>query len=140
MVSPFLDELRKLIDSYEMHEQDATEGIRLLKDKLLRLRKPAKSSKWIKVGHWNDEFDQLAQLASTYKDLFTMPYPQFLETRYWKAVRAYKICHQPTCELCGSAHNLRVHHETYKHRGFEYSHLADLTVTCEPCHSKIHGI
>lgn len=73
-------------------------------------------------------------------DLERMPYRMFLETPYWKTVRAYKLVLAGyQCQLCNKGGRLSVHHRTYEHRGCEYLFLEDLIVLCDPCHAKHHN-
>jgi hypothetical protein len=44
------------------------------------------------------------------------------------------------CVVCHIEQNLRVHHMSYKHHGFEHKYLEDLTTVCNCCHKIIHGI
>lgn len=72
-------------------------------------------------------------------ELRRMPYPDFLKTNYWDAVRAYKLykAHY-RCSFCNAQATLNVHHKTYEHHGLEHEYLDDLTVICKNCHSKFH--
>lgn len=75
--------------------------------------------------------------------LRTMPYPDFLNTPYWKAIAA-KVKQEAgnTCQQCWSpALPLHVHHKTYEHHGEEILYWKeDLICLCERCHAQFHGI
>lgn len=72
--------------------------------------------------------------------LKSMPYKEFLQTWYWKAIREYKLqTSGRMCALCSSSTNLQVHHRNYSIRGEEHRFLSDLTVLCQECHSRHHG-
>lgn len=84
--------------------------------------------------------EKCAKLTRRYKNLAGMPYKQYLQTEYWRAVRELKLRNSTgRCEFCGSTERIHVHHETYIHRGREYDHLEELTLACENCHNAIHG-
>lgn len=69
-----------------------------------------------------------------------MPYPQFICTEFWQAVRLVAIRQAGhRCQICNSPHLLEVHHRTYRHRGYEDCNLQDLTVLCDGCHEKHHS-
>lgn len=74
------------------------------------------------------------------KQIASLPYSEFLETRYWKLIsHIVKIDKGFACELCGSKEHLEVHHTSYEHHGDEAHHLEDLICLCHKCHSKQHG-
>jgi hypothetical protein len=78
--------------------------------------------------------DEIAQ------ELAAMPYQQFLQTQYWQLIRMAALNNAlHRCSMCNSPNQLEVHHRTYKHRGYEFRHLEDLTVVCRPCHASHHG-
>lgn len=70
-----------------------------------------------------------------------MPYKDFLNTPYWKAI-AYKKKEKTLfkCELCNSNENICVHHKTYINHGKELYNMKDLIVLCKNCHEKFHDI
>lgn len=69
-----------------------------------------------------------------------MPYADFLETPYWKAIAKYvKDRDGNRCVKCGSDRRLHVHHLNYQHHGDELHHLEDLICVCRNCHKEIHG-
>jgi hypothetical protein len=73
--------------------------------------------------------------------LRAMPYRQFLQTRYWQAIRRYVVYRKKVCDLCYSSDNLNVHHKTYARHGLEHFAdvvLNDLTLLCRACHAKFH--
>lgn len=70
-----------------------------------------------------------------------LSYPEFLKSKYWLSVRVKVLDRDGNkCVICHTSANLRVHHETYKHHGFEHIYLEDLTTLCKNCHSIRHGI
>jgi|GEM_PF-5976003 len=78
--------------------------------------------------------DEIAQ------ELAAMPYQQFLQTKYWQLIRRAALNNAlHRCEMCNFPKQLEVHHRTYKHRGYEFRHMEDLTVVCRPCHASHHG-
>lgn len=73
-------------------------------------------------------------------DLSTMPYKEFLKTKYWKLTRKLKLASVGgRCQACNRKSGLDVHHKTYEHRGKELTHLDDLLVLCRECHGRIHN-
>ena len=72
-------------------------------------------------------------------ELRSIPYVDFLQTQYWRAVSEHLKTEYPWCALCTEplAGPLEVHHRTYKHRGSEWEHLEDLAVLCHECHDWI---
>lgn len=72
--------------------------------------------------------------------LKNMPYKDFLNTVYWKALRRY-VLHKSdySCNLCSTKQRLHVHHRHYRNRGREiYTWKDDLIVLCSTCHAKQH--
>lgn len=70
-----------------------------------------------------------------------MQYKDFLQTPYWKAISMkakYKSGFK--CQLCNSKDFLNVHHRSYEHHGEEITHLEDLIVLCNKCHSTFHNM
>lgn len=66
-----------------------------------------------------------------------MPYPDFLETPYWKAISDYvKSRDFHRCTKCGNQNRLQVHHMTYAHHGDELHNLRELTTLCRNCHKE----
>lgn len=72
--------------------------------------------------------------------LRTMPYADFLKTRYWDELRSLVIARRgPRCAGCGGDFDkLQLHHKSYEHRGFEIDHLEDVQLLCDPCHEAKH--
>lgn len=69
-----------------------------------------------------------------------MPYYDFLKTPYWKAIAEKKRGQAKfKCQLCNCEGKLATHHRTYDFHGYEHSHLQDLIVLCDVCHSKFHN-
>ena len=70
-----------------------------------------------------------------------LSYSDFLASEYWHKVRAMVLNRDNNeCVICHTKINLRVHHETYIHHGFEHKHLEDLTTLCNEHHRIRHGI
>lgn len=64
-------------------------------------------------------------------------YNKYLKSPEWKKKRELVFdTYGRTCSMCGSIHNLEIHHKHYKNLFKEK--IKDLMVLCEPCHSKIH--
>lgn len=74
------------------------------------------------------------------KKLRSMPYEDFLKTKYWDRVRKMKIKQSGCkCQMCGKKDiELHVHHNSYEHHGDEANHLEDLVVLCKNCHNLFH--
>jgi len=68
-----------------------------------------------------------------------LPYKEFLQTDYWKKVRA-KVLERDgnKCIICKGTYILQVHHDSYKHHGDEMNHLEDLMTLCKNCHKEHH--
>lgn len=68
-------------------------------------------------------------------------YHQQLEHPLWAEKRSMILKRdQYQCRLCGSKHNLQVHHIKYSSgkKAWEYPNL-DLITLCEDCHQKVHA-
>jgi hypothetical protein len=80
--------------------------------------------------------------AEDRKNLRALPYTEYLQTDWWKHVRAVALKTRGTkCERCGATHRqLHIHHKSYVHRGDELRHLDDLEVVCRLCHIDEHLI
>ena len=68
-------------------------------------------------------------------------YHQQLEHPLWEKKRNIILKRdQYQCRLCGSKHNLQVHHIKYSSgkKAWEYPNL-DLITLCEDCHKKVHA-
>ena len=68
-------------------------------------------------------------------------YHQQLEHPMWEKKRNIILKRdQYQCRLCGSKHNLQVHHIKYSSdkKAWEYPNL-DLITLCEECHKKVHA-
>ena len=74
------------------------------------------------------------------KKMALLPYQQFLNTEYWQLIRKAAIHNADyRCEMCNTSNRLEVHLLTYKHRGYEFRHMEDLTVVCHSSHASHHG-
>ena len=70
-----------------------------------------------------------------------LPYPDYLRTPYWRAIRKIKLfAAGRKCENCSAVRRLQVHHLTYSHRGREHEALETLRVLCRACHEGAHNI
>ncbi len=97
-----------------------------------RINRKAIKADGLKKKHVN------AKQRKTFRD---MPYAEYLQTNYWKQVRREVLKERGyKCELCGSVHELNIHHKNYNHRGDELKHTADLVVLCRTCHADRHNI
>ena len=75
----------------------------------------------------------------TKEALRAMPYPEFLESDYWRTVRKIVLSRDKhRCTDCATDRNLQVHHLSYRHHGAEHRNLKDLVTLCRPCHEKRH--
>lgn len=74
-----------------------------------------------------------------HKPLGDMSYQDYINSWMWKD-KAELVKHLAghKCEECGSDKRLQVHHKNYESIGNESR--KDLTVLCEKCHKKAHGI
>jgi hypothetical protein len=72
--------------------------------------------------------------------LRSLPYQQFLDTTYWRAVsQSVKMRAGHRCEKCGRpGPELETHHRSYRHHGREHKHLNDLVAWCNDCHRARH--
>lgn len=73
--------------------------------------------------------------------LARMPYGQYLRTPHWQRVRRLALdYYEHRCALCGSPHDLEVHHRddrAYRRRGAERP--SDVIVLCAQHHAAYHG-
>ena len=66
-------------------------------------------------------------------------YEAYLQSAHWYfMLRLKRESVGNKCEICGSPHDLQVHHLTYERIGKE--RLEDLQVLCRYHHKKAHGI
>lgn len=73
--------------------------------------------------------------------LTSMPYPQFLTTKYWLLIRAARIEYAAhCCERCGRKVSLQVHHLDYSIRGNEHKNMSRLLALCDACHKGMHKL
>lgn len=97
-------------------------------------------------ARWNSLVQTMGMLALddkrwAVKTLKALPYSDFLKTPYWQAVSAkIRSRDKYKCSLCGATNNLCVHHKSYEHHGNEAEWLEDLTLLCDSCHTKFHGV
>lgn len=81
------------------------------------------------------EVDQTLEQAIA--ALRRLPYADYLATSHWLRVRTLALEQAGhTCDLCGRADRLEVHHRTYERLGFERQ--SDLIVLCQDCHRDHH--
>ena len=81
------------------------------------------------------ETDRLVKLVKAIKGV---SYPIFLQSAYWKEIRAIILKRDNYTCVCGNKQNLQVHHKTYKHHFQEHKFLKDLITLCKVCHEKEH--
>ena len=91
------------------------------------------------------EFNQMKKTLTNDAEkvliLKSMPYKEFLNTKYWKTIKEYIITNiNNSCSLCNCDNErlLQVHHRTYDYKGEEFSHLSCLTILCNKCHQMFH--
>lgn len=66
-------------------------------------------------------------------------YREYIESASWSEIRLRRIkLDRFTCQMCGTAKNLVVHHITYDRLGHE--DINDLITLCHDCHEKVHGL
>mgnify|MGYP003418506387 CR=1 FL=1 len=66
-------------------------------------------------------------------------YDVYIRSDEWKEFRkGYFQRHEKKCRVCGSAHNIQLHHITYERLGNEADD--DLAPLCEGCHDEVHGL
>jgi len=79
-------------------------------------------------------------IEQTRKRLAALPYPDFLNTAYWKSIASViQSMHGYRCQGCGKR-AWQVHHLTYAHHGLEHLYPEDLLATCGECHISAHGL
>lgn len=87
---------------------------------------------------WDIDYDLLQKV------ILGMPYREFINTKYWKGIRYYKLERANyRCEKCHKRGTLHVHHKTYENHGKEHDFDVannDLIVLCKKCHEEIHGM
>lgn len=67
-----------------------------------------------------------------------MEYRDYLNTDTWNEKRKARLkIDRYTCQMCGSRHDLEVHHFTYRNKGCE-NVWKDLVTLCDECHRKVH--
>jgi 5-methylcytosine-specific restriction endonuclease McrA len=81
--------------------------------------------------------------AAESRRLRELPYDEFLNEPYWRAVsRLVKDRDKHRCQKCGRPgdqyRRLEVHHLRYDKHGKEHRHLGDLRTLCSECHRKFH--
>lgn len=69
--------------------------------------------------------------------LRSMPYPVYLRTAHWNAIRTRRLQENSLCQLCRKRTAREVHHITYENRGCEM--MGDLMSLCSPCHHDWHS-
>jgi hypothetical protein len=63
-------------------------------------------------------------------------YSEYTASEHWRGLRLAKLSQTGTCERCGAASELQVHHLRY--RNLYDVTLADLMVLCHACHLTVH--
>jgi len=75
-----------------------------------------------------------------------MKYEDYLKTKHWKEFRKYvytKTRRGKKCRVCGSTHNLNIHHKKYYRKNGSVlfkEKLGDIMVLCYECHGLWHEI
>lgn len=96
-----------------------------------------KTPLWKKMRDISDDVDR--NVIAKY--ILSMPYREFLQTPYWKAISQKVMANANfRCQICNSNENLNVHHRTYEHHGYELYYMEDLICLCKNCHEKYHEI
>lgn len=92
------------------------------------------------VVHNKSSTDIAAESWMTPEKARSMPYSDYLKSRYWQAVRKNNIARaNGTCADCGRTNQvLQVHHLSYEYLGREDDRL--LVVLCAGCHERRHDI
>lgn len=85
------------------------------------------------------DFKKNLTLTELVKQVKGKSYREFLNSEYWKRVRA-KVLKRDNykCVICGSKFELQVHHDSYKNHFREHLHLGDLMTLCKCCHKEHH--
>lgn len=77
--------------------------------------------------------------AEERRQLREMPYLEFLDTPFWRAVsRIVRARAGYKCQKCGNNRDLEAHHKGMRHHGKEDRHLNDLICLCHACHRTLH--
>lgn len=64
-------------------------------------------------------------------------YYRYLKSAQWKEKRKMALAiYGGSCGMCGSRHDLEVHHRHYKN--IFHERIEDLMILCEPCHKLYH--
>ena len=66
-------------------------------------------------------------------------YSAYLDSSYWKQVRAQALHSAGFRCRCGETENLQVHHKKYCARYTEHLNMHLLEVVCPRCHAQSHG-
>lgn len=87
---------------------------------------------------WTDRYSKFATEARA-DALSALPYKEFLQSDYWKDVRATVLKRDSDkCSICNHIGGIDVHHRTYANHGSEHLHLEDLVSLCHNCHQLFH--
>lgn len=83
--------------------------------------------------------NKFSWIESFQKEAQNLPYYEFLNSRYWFAVRKIILKRDNyMCFMCKSTDDLVVHHMTYKNHKNEHNHKKDLITLCKDCHYDVH--
>lgn len=75
--------------------------------------------------------------ARSKQSLNSKEYYNYLKSKDWAARRLERMkIDKFRCQMCGSKHNLNVHHLTYDRLGCEK--MTDLLTLCKYCHKRVH--
>lgn len=70
----------------------------------------------------------------------SLPYSEYLQTKYWQKLRKRIIKERKVCEICGCLGPFHIHHKEYISRGTENKHPEVLQLLCSICHMEVHKI
>ena len=74
----------------------------------------------------------------TWRDIGFETYQDYLNHWMWQKKQDFVLDEITTCEICGSAENLRIHHKKEGYKRIPQERKQDLVVVCKACHNKIH--
>lgn len=98
------------------------------------------------IGPWPQEFAETEDngagfwvISCPHYKRGEINFSQYLTTDEWKAKRAARLkLDDWTCQRCGKAMNLNVHHISYAQ--IPYEPLEDLITLCKQCHRAVHKL
>lgn len=103
----------------------------LTKEELLNKKKRLKEDKHIKN----------VKEKKRYKKKFIPYHDQLIDKRWLKKREQVFKLKGRKCSVCGSTHNLQIHHLRYFNDKYAWEYkMKDLVVLCESCHKRKHCI